>query len=118
MRLPNVTHAVSSITFVARMTICVYTPGSLSNIPAPTLPVEMWTDIDARTFRVRGETYMLDKVKTPSAPAMFKLAAVDVFECPEPTQNVCAHPRNRVRSLKSGYIMLSRILYFLCFFVS
>jgi hypothetical protein len=56
----------------------------------------MWSDIDASNFRVRGPTYILDKVKTVSAPCLFKLVAIDVFEVPEPTQHICSHPKNRV----------------------
>ena len=70
--------------------------GAIGLIPPPTLPTEGWADIDASTFRVRGPTYNLDKVKTISAPALFKLVAIDLFEVNEPTQNICAHPRNRV----------------------
>ena len=70
--------------------------GTMATIPPPLLAPDVWSDVDASTFRVRGPTYNIDKVKTPSAPNLFKLLAVDLFEVPEPTQNICANPRNRV----------------------
>jgi hypothetical protein len=70
--------------------------GSMATIPAPLLPPEMWRDIDASNFKVRGPTYNVDKVKTVSAPSLLKLLAIDLYEVPEPTQNICAHPKNRV----------------------
>jgi hypothetical protein len=71
--------------------------GSLGTIPPPNIPSEMWSDIDASNFRVRGPTYIVDKVKAVSAPSLFKLLAIDVFEVPEPTQHICSHPKNRVK---------------------
>jgi hypothetical protein len=56
----------------------------------------MWGDVDASTFRVRSRTYCIDKVKTTSAPSIFKLIAIDVFETAEPTSHIAAHPKNRV----------------------
>jgi len=56
----------------------------------------MWCEPDASTFRIRGASYNKDKVKASSAPSLFKLVAIDVFEVPEPTRNISAHPRNRV----------------------
>ena len=46
---------------------------------------------------------MQDKVKANSASSLFKLIAVDVFEVPEATHNISAHPRNRVaQALQRG----------------
>ena len=70
--------------------------GNIGTIPPPVLPQEYWGDVDASTFRVRGKTYNLDQKKVASAPALFKLIAIDVFEVPEPTFNIAAHPNNRV----------------------
>ena len=53
-------------------------------------------DADASTFRVRGPTYMADKVKAHSAPALFKLVAIDIFETSEAKHNISAHATNRV----------------------
>ena len=52
--------------------------------------------MDASSFRIRGKTYNIDKVKSNSAPSLFKLIAIDLFEVPEPTFNIAAHPQNRV----------------------
>jgi hypothetical protein len=68
----------------------------LGSVPPPTLPAEMWAEPDLETFRLRGKTYNQDKQKVLSAPSLFKLVAVDVFEVPEPTRNIAAHPKNRV----------------------
>eukprot|EP00602_Paraphysomonas_sp_CaronLab_P009173 CAMPEP_0185031902 /NCGR_PEP_ID=MMETSP1103-20130426/19612_1 /TAXON_ID=36769 /ORGANISM="Paraphysomonas bandaiensis, Strain Caron Lab Isolate" /LENGTH=598 /DNA_ID=CAMNT_0027567581 /DNA_START=465 /DNA_END=2261 /DNA_ORIENTATION=- len=76
---------------------------TIGNTPAPTLPLEMWGNPDSSTFRVRGSTYIQDKVKEASAPAVFKLVAVDLFEVPDTTRNIAAHPRNRVfQALQRG----------------
>jgi hypothetical protein len=56
----------------------------------------MWANADASTFRVRGASYNQDKVKVPSAPSLFKLLAIDLFEVPEATRNIASHPNNRV----------------------
>ena len=54
-------------------------------------------------FQVRGKSYCHDKVKTSSATSLFKLIAIDLFEVPEGTPNICAHPRNRVfQALQRG----------------
>jgi hypothetical protein len=70
--------------------------GTIATIPPPVLSPSMWTEPDASTFRVRGESYNADKVKIASAPSLFKLIAIDLFEVPEPTPNIASHPRNRV----------------------
>eukprot|EP00981_Chlorochromonas_danica_P000979 scaffold233_cov174-Ochromonas_danica.AAC.19 len=70
--------------------------GSIATIPPPNISHSMWAESDASTFKVRGPTYNIDKVKVTSAPAMFKLLAADLYEVPESTKNIAAHPRNRV----------------------
>lgn len=76
---------------------------SLATTPPPTLPVEMWSEPDPSTFRLRGSTYNQDKVKVASAPSMFKLLAVDLLEVPDTTRNIASHPRNRVfQALQRG----------------
>jgi hypothetical protein len=69
---------------------------SLGTVPPPQLDPNTYSDVDASTFRVRGHTYHIDKVKVSSGPSMFKLLCIDLFDLPEPTTNICAHPRNRV----------------------
>ena len=70
--------------------------GSIASIPAPTLPVEYYTEPDPRGFRVRGANYMDDRVKVTSSPYLFRLICCDLFEVPGPTTSICSHPRNRV----------------------
>ena len=53
---------------------------SIATTPAPTLSNSMWSEPDASTFRLRSKTYLQDKFKCNSAPALFKLVAIDVFE--------------------------------------
>ena len=99
--------------------------GSMATIPPPLLSPEVWSDINAATFKVRGPTYNVDKVKAISAPALFKMIGIDLYEVPEPTQNVCAHPRNRVNlALQRGektWVFVMNIMIpgppFLCFVV-
>lgn len=70
--------------------------GSIGTFPAPTCPTSMWADVDPSSFRIRGRTYNSDKMKEPSAPSIFKLICVDMFETNEPVKNIAADPRNRV----------------------
>eukprot|EP00596_Hydrurales_sp_CCMP1899_P010073 CAMPEP_0119044170 /NCGR_PEP_ID=MMETSP1177-20130426/29212_1 /TAXON_ID=2985 /ORGANISM="Ochromonas sp, Strain CCMP1899" /LENGTH=580 /DNA_ID=CAMNT_0007013793 /DNA_START=607 /DNA_END=2349 /DNA_ORIENTATION=+ len=70
--------------------------GTMATIPPPVLSPEYWADLDAASFRIRGQTYNQDRVKAASAPSLFKLIAIDVFDCPEPTFNIASHPNNRV----------------------
>jgi nitrate reductase NapE component len=96
---------------------------TMGTVPPPVLSSEYYTDIDASTFRIRGLTYNDDKVKAASAPSMFKLIAIDVFDVPEPTFNVASHPRNRVHlALQRGdktWVFVVNIMIpgppFLCF---
>lgn len=53
---------------------------SIANSPPPTLSRTMWSEPDASTFRLRSKTYLQDNFKCNSAPALFKLVAIDVFE--------------------------------------
>ena len=50
----------------------------LGSVPPSILSSEYWNDIDATTFRIRGKNYIADRVKVTSAPAVFKLIAIDV----------------------------------------
>lgn len=69
---------------------------SIANTPPPVLSPTMWAEADASAFKVRGLSYNSDKQKISSAPSLFKLIAIDFFEVPDTTQNIAAHPRNRV----------------------
>lgn len=60
--------------------------------PSGVLPQELWRDGDATRFRVRGVTYLSDRVKFPSAPAALRLLAAELFEPAAPTEHLAAHP--------------------------
>jgi len=64
----------------------------------PTVPADMWGDIDASSFVVRGPNYAATRLKIPSAAVAFRLLAVDLFELPEAVQNIAGHPNNRVQA--------------------
>ncbi len=68
----------------------------MGTVPPPLLAPEVWSDIDGSTFRVRGATYNVDRVKSTSPPSLFKLLAVDLFDVSEPTHNISSNPKNRV----------------------
>lgn len=44
------------------------------------MPLQKWGEPDARTFMVRGRTYLRDSVKVASEQSLFKLVAVDYFK--------------------------------------
>jgi len=69
---------------------------SISNTPSPALPEEMWAEPDATSFLVRGKTYVKDRVKVYSNPALFKLLCVDLFQTDGKVENIASHPKNRV----------------------
>ncbi len=71
--------------------------GSTVETYRPTIPPEMWGDVDATSFVVRGPNYATSKLKVPSEKAAFRLLAVDLFELPEATEDVAGHPNNRVQ---------------------
>lgn len=56
----------------------------------------MWGCPDASEFKLRGLTYLQDRVKSSSAEPVFKLLGVDLFEVPDTTRNIALHPHNRV----------------------
>ena len=66
----------------------------------PTVPPDMWGDVDATTFVVRGPNYASAKLKVPSAPSAFRLLGVDLFDLTEATDNIAAHPNNRVQAAR------------------
>jgi hypothetical protein len=69
---------------------------SMGTTPPSVLPPEVWSEPDHTTFRVRGKTYNVDKLKVTPSAALFKLIAVDLLETTESQHNISAHPRNRV----------------------
>lgn len=63
-----------------------------------TVPADMWGDVDATSFVVRGPNYSVSKLKVPSEPAAFRLLAVDLFDLPEAQENIAGHKNNRVQA--------------------
>lgn len=99
--LPSATnHAVATANAAAAAAAAGTTENGggnqLASIPPPLCNPLNWAEPDHGSFKVRGANYNKDKVKCSSAPYMFKLIAVDVFDVPEPTFNISSHPRNRV----------------------
>lgn len=50
-----------------------------------------------------GISYNQDKVKVSSGPSLFNLIGIDLFEVPEATHNIAAHPNNRVYLANQRY---------------
>jgi hypothetical protein len=73
--------------------------GDLMN--ANMLPKEQFGEPPADLFTVRSGSYLTDKKKVKSSPAMFKLLAVDLVETSHNMQNIACHPRNRVALAKA-----------------
>ena len=92
----KIAHNASAMSVAAASEADSKEEGSIATIPPPGLSPTMWMDSNASTFRVRGKDYMASKVKTNSAPALFKFIGIDLFETPEAHKNIAAHPRNRV----------------------
>ncbi|KAH8072655.1 DUF1336-containing protein [Aureococcus anophagefferens] len=51
-----------------------------------------WSEPAAGLFRVRGGSYLADRVKVPSAPSLCALEGVDLFLTDVPQLNVARHP--------------------------
>lgn len=77
--------------------------GTVATIPQPLLSPTMWKDSDAATFKVRGASYMSDKVKANSAASVFKFIGIDLYETDGAYKNISSHPKNRVnQALQRG----------------
>ncbi|CAM9411107.1 unnamed protein product [Phaeothamnion confervicola] len=74
-------------------------PGAahLACVPSPALRRNMWAEVNGGDFLVRGPSYDADRVKVASAPQVFRLVAVDLFEVTEPTLHIAGRPDNRVQ---------------------
>lgn len=71
--------------------------GKLSS-PLPKYPENdassCWSEpIDPTIFRVRGLSYLEDRVKVPSGPPPFKCRGVDVWMTDNPERHIARHPR-------------------------
>jgi len=87
--------------------------GGVGLEPPPALPAQYWAEPDSKNFNVRGKHYLTDKGKIPSAEALFRLVAVDLFETSARFDNIAKHPENRVQvALAKGnspYIVMVHI---------
>lgn len=64
--------------------------------PLPVYPANdgnsCWSKPDHKIFMVRGPTYLSDRVKIPSAPAVFECRGVDVWITDNAERNIARHP--------------------------
>jgi hypothetical protein len=75
----------------------------MGNSPESQCPPGMWGEPASENFKLRGKTYLTNKTKVASAPSLFKLIAIDLFDTGKPVKNICSHPRNRVyQALRRG----------------
>lgn len=69
----------------------------LPTIPPP-LRERFWCEPDASSFTVRSKSYIDNKKKEPSGPALFRLFAVDMVQVEKKVMSgICAHPNERVQ---------------------
>jgi len=72
----------------------------IKNLPAYPTPLSelYWCEPCARSFRVRGAQYAVDRQKTASEPQIFRLITVDLCEVAEPIRSgFCTLPHERVQ---------------------
>ncbi|KAJ8605868.1 hypothetical protein CTAYLR_000563 [Chrysophaeum taylorii] len=62
-----------------------------------------WSEPDHSGFRVRGATYLFDKIKIPSPAPQFQLLDCDLFDLPEPTTNLARFLGPRLEKLWVDY---------------
>jgi hypothetical protein len=70
-------------------------PSSLAS-PLPMFPsnhgISCWSRPDHNIFFVRGSTYLVDRIKVPSAPAVFECRGVDVWITDNAERHISRHP--------------------------
>lgn len=81
----------------------------MEDVPS-TLPQAMWSEPSPESFRVRSRGYLRTRLKEPCAALVFSLRAVDLFELDGPTQNIAAHPANRVGRSPSQWFFVVNIM--------
>ena len=66
-----------------------------------------WSEPDPYGFKVRGPSYLMDKVKVPCGPALFHLLDCDLFDIDEPQPHMARHLKDRMASLwaESGLLV-------------
>jgi hypothetical protein len=72
--------------------------GIILSSPLPEYPCKggrdsCWSKPQHEIFRVRGATYLQDKIKIPSAPAPFKCRGVDIWLTDNPERHIARHPK-------------------------
>eukprot|EP00727_Mastigamoeba_balamuthi_P009703 m51a1_g5355 putative af436836_1 at5g35180 t25c13_60 (491) ;mRNA; r:476809-478741 len=67
-------------------------------------------DADATGMAVRGPSYLADRVKVPSRPALCRLAAADLLVAGERQHNVCARLEAELRRIPGRLLVTNFIL--------
>lgn len=62
-------------------------------------PGAYWSEPDSSGFRVRGPTYLMDKVKIGSPAPVFELLDCDLFDLPQPTSHLMRFLQPRIDAL-------------------
>ena len=62
-----------------------------------------WSEPDATGLKIRGPTYLMDKVKIPVGKPLFFLLDCDLFDLPKQTDHVGRYLKHRISSLWSDY---------------
>jgi len=55
-------------------------------------PTSCWSRPDEKIFKVRGKTYLQDRIKVPSARSPFPCRGVDVWLSDNPERHIARHP--------------------------
>jgi hypothetical protein len=70
--------------------------GGILSSPLPEYPSNggdsCWSKPENVIFRVRGATYLQDRIKIPSAPAPFVCRGVDIWLTDNPERHIARHP--------------------------
>lgn len=74
----------------------VVAEASVLSSPLPKFPdnkgISCWSNPDHTLFMVRGKTYLEDRVKVQTAPAVFQCRGVDVWITDNAERNISRHP--------------------------
>ena len=64
--------------------------------PLPMFPenkgISCWSEPDHNIFMVRSKSYLIDRLKVPSAPAIFECRGVDIWLSDNAARNISSHP--------------------------
>ena len=58
-----------------------------------------WSEPDPSGFKIRGPSYLMDKVKVPCGEALFKLLDCDLFDVDAPQPHMARHLGARMSAL-------------------